>query len=78
MTPSLPCATVIRSATRAWSASVSSQTAVSRRSGVQEEMPTLSREILEMEGLHQWVPPQLDGYASPFAAVERRDISVRW
>jgi ABC-type phosphate/phosphonate transport system substrate-binding protein len=28
------------------------------------------REVLEMEGLRQWVPPQLDGYASLFEAVE--------
>lgn len=36
------------------------------------------RPILEMEGLRQWVPPQLDGYASLFAAVKEQGISPRW
>lgn len=27
------------------------------------------REVLEMEGLHRWVPPELDGYQSLFEAV---------
>ena len=36
------------------------------------------REVLEMEGLRQWVPPQLDGYASLFEAVETQGISIRW
>ncbi|MGI8901194.1 MAG: Rv1680 family SBP-like protein [Nocardioides sp.] len=36
------------------------------------------REVLEMEGLRQWVPPQLDGYASLFEAVEAQHISHRW
>jgi ABC-type phosphate/phosphonate transport system substrate-binding protein len=36
------------------------------------------RPILEMEGLRQWVSPQLDGYASLFEAVREQEISVRW
>ncbi|HZG89145.1 MAG TPA: PhnD/SsuA/transferrin family substrate-binding protein [Pseudonocardia sp.] len=36
------------------------------------------RPILEMEGLRQWVLPQLDGYASLFEAVEDQGISPRW
>ena len=36
------------------------------------------RPILEMEGLRQWVPPQLDGYASLFEAVKEQGISARW
>jgi len=36
------------------------------------------RPILEMEGLRQWVPPQLDGYASLFEAVRQQGISDRW
>ncbi len=36
------------------------------------------REILEMEGLKQWVEPQLEGYQSLFDAVKDQDISVRW
>ena len=36
------------------------------------------RRILEMEGLRQWVPPHLDGYASLFEAVEEQGISPRW
>lgn len=36
------------------------------------------RRILEMEGLRQWVRPQLDGYASLFEAVEEQGISPRW
>jgi len=34
--------------------------------------------ILEMEGLRQWVPPKLDGYASLFDAVADQKISARW
>ena len=36
------------------------------------------RPILEMEGLHHWVPPELDGYASLFQAVREQAISARW
>ncbi len=36
------------------------------------------RPILEMEGLRQWVPPQLDGYASLFDAVKEQGIAARW
>jgi len=36
------------------------------------------RPILEMEGLRQWVLPQLDGYASLFEAVQDQGISARW
>jgi ABC-type phosphate/phosphonate transport system substrate-binding protein len=36
------------------------------------------RPILEMEGLREWVLPQLDGYASLFAAVKEQGISARW
>ncbi len=36
------------------------------------------REILEMEGLRQWVAPQLDGYASLIDAVREQGISARW
>ncbi len=36
------------------------------------------RPILEMEGLRQWVRPQLDGYASLFEAVREQGISSRW
>ncbi len=35
-------------------------------------------EVLELEGLRKWVPPQLDGYASLFAAVDEQGISIRW
>ncbi len=36
------------------------------------------RPILEMEGLKQWVAPQLDGYVSLFDAVAEQGISIRW
>nr|MBA2698869.1 PhnD/SsuA/transferrin family substrate-binding protein [Nocardioidaceae bacterium] len=36
------------------------------------------REVLEMEGLRRWVPPQLPGYDSLFAAVEAQGLSMRW
>jgi len=36
------------------------------------------RQILEMEGLRQWVAPQLDGYASLIDAVREQGISARW
>jgi phosphonate transport system substrate-binding protein len=34
--------------------------------------------ILEMEGLRQWVLPQLDGYASLFEAIQEQEIPIRW
>ena len=36
------------------------------------------RPILEMEGLRQWVPPQLEGYGSLFEAVRAQGIGARW
>ncbi|MEO5920451.1 MAG: PhnD/SsuA/transferrin family substrate-binding protein, partial [Pseudolysinimonas sp.] len=36
------------------------------------------RAILEMEGLRQWVLPQLEGYQSLFDAVEAQGITPRW
>ena len=36
------------------------------------------RPILEMEGLRQWVPPHLDGYASLLEAVQEQGIGARW
>ena len=36
------------------------------------------RPILEMEGLRQWVPPNLEGYESLFAAVREQQIRDRW
>jgi ABC-type phosphate/phosphonate transport system substrate-binding protein len=36
------------------------------------------REVLQLEGLRKWVPPELDGYASLFAALDDQGISVRW
>lgn len=36
------------------------------------------RTILELEGLKSWVRPELDGYASLFAAVAEQNISFRW
>jgi phosphonate transport system substrate-binding protein len=36
------------------------------------------RPILEMEGLHRWVRPELDGYASLFKAVREQGIGDRW
>ncbi|CRK57749.1 hypothetical protein [Alloactinosynnema sp. L-07] len=36
------------------------------------------RPILEMEGLHQWVLPQLDGYESLLDAVREQKIPLRW
>ena len=36
------------------------------------------RPILEMEGLRQWVPPQLEGYASLFEAIQEQQIPTRW
>ena len=36
------------------------------------------RPILEMEGLRQWVLPQLEGYQSLIDAVESQGITPRW
>jgi ABC-type phosphate/phosphonate transport system substrate-binding protein len=36
------------------------------------------RPILEMEGLRQWVPPQLEGYTSLFEAIQQQHIPTRW
>ncbi|HKE52049.1 MAG TPA: PhnD/SsuA/transferrin family substrate-binding protein, partial [Actinomycetes bacterium] len=36
------------------------------------------RRILELEGLHRWVLPDLDGYASLFEAVAEQRIDARW
>ncbi|MDQ6648984.1 MAG: PhnD/SsuA/transferrin family substrate-binding protein [Actinomycetota bacterium] len=36
------------------------------------------RRILELEGLRQWVAPQLDGYAGLFAAVQEQGVAPRW
>jgi ABC-type phosphate/phosphonate transport system substrate-binding protein len=36
------------------------------------------RPILEMEGLRQWVLPQLEGYNSLFEAVREQGIPARW
>lgn len=34
--------------------------------------------ILEMEGLRQWVLPQLEGYESLFNAIHEQEIPARW
>ena len=36
------------------------------------------RRILELEGLREWVGPQLDGYRDVFAAVDEQGIAERW
>jgi len=36
------------------------------------------RPILEMEGLRQWVQPNLDGYGTLFDAVREQGIPPRW
>jgi len=36
------------------------------------------RRILELEGLHHWVEPRLEGYASLFAAVEAQGVDPEW
>ena len=36
------------------------------------------RRILELEGLRQWVPPQLEGYSALFEAVAEQGIAPRW
>ena len=36
------------------------------------------RRILELEGLREWVLPELEGYGDVFAAVDEQGISARW
>ncbi len=36
------------------------------------------RRILELEGLRQWVPPQLAGYSALFEAVAEQGVASRW
>jgi ABC-type phosphate/phosphonate transport system substrate-binding protein len=36
------------------------------------------RRILELEGLREWVAPQLDGYRDVFEAVEEQGMAARW
>lgn len=36
------------------------------------------RRILELEGLREWVGPQLDGYRDVFEAVDEQGIAARW
>lgn len=36
------------------------------------------RQILELEGLREWIAPQLDGYRELFAAVDEQGIAARW
>lgn len=36
------------------------------------------RRILELEGLREWVLPELEGYGDVFAAVEEQGISAGW
>jgi ABC-type phosphate/phosphonate transport system substrate-binding protein len=36
------------------------------------------RRILELEGLREWVGPQLDGYRDLFEAVDEQGIAARW
>lgn len=36
------------------------------------------RRLLELEGLHEWKRPQLDGYASLHEAMDQQDISDHW
>jgi len=36
------------------------------------------RRILELEGLREWVAPELDGYRDVFEAVEEQGIAARW
>lgn len=45
--------------------------------GMDWEVPE-HRRILELEGLRQWVRPDLDGYSSLFEAVEEQGIPARW
>jgi phosphonate transport system substrate-binding protein len=36
------------------------------------------RRILELEGLREWVAPDLDGYRDVFAAVDEQGVAARW
>ena len=36
------------------------------------------RRILELEGLHEWVAPDLEGYRDVFDAVREQGIDARW
>ena len=36
------------------------------------------RRILELEGLREWIAPDLEGYADVFAAVDEQRIADRW
>ena len=36
------------------------------------------RRILELEGLHEWVAPDLEGYRDVFAAVKEQGIDAGW
>lgn len=36
------------------------------------------RRILELEGLREWVRPQLDGYRGLFAAIDEQGVDSRW
>jgi phosphonate transport system substrate-binding protein len=36
------------------------------------------RRILELEGLREWVAPELDGYRDVFEAVHEQGIAARW
>jgi ABC-type phosphate/phosphonate transport system substrate-binding protein len=36
------------------------------------------RRILELEGLREWLGPQLDGYRDVFEAVDEQGIAARW
>jgi phosphonate transport system substrate-binding protein len=36
------------------------------------------RQILELEGLREWIGPQLEGYRELFAAVDEQGIAARW
>lgn len=39
---------------------------------------TNHRRILELEGLHEWVAPELDGYRDVFEAVRSQGIDAGW
>ena len=36
------------------------------------------RRILELEGLREWVEPDLEGYRDVFDAVDEQGIAERW
>jgi ABC-type phosphate/phosphonate transport system substrate-binding protein len=54
-----------------------SQPWVDRLMAMDWEIPE-HRRILEMEGLRQWVAPNLDGYTSLFEAVEEQQVPLYW